>query len=72
LLLQAVLLLAVGQSALGIDYLRQPLAVALVTIGLAPWVASLGLFIGVVAKGEEQVILYSMCAMFFFTALGGA
>ena len=71
-MLQAVLLLAMGQFAFGIDYLRQPLAVALVTIGLALWVACLGLFIGVVAKGEEQVVLYSMLAMFFFTALGGA
>ncbi|HEY3342824.1 MAG TPA: ABC transporter permease, partial [Anaerolineae bacterium] len=70
--LQAALLLTVGQFALGIDCLRQPLAVALVTLGLALWVACLGLFIGVVARNEEQVILYSLLAMFFFTALGGA
>ena len=71
-LLQAALLLVMGQLAFHVDYLRQPLAVVLVTLTLALWVASLGLLIGVAAKGEEQVILFSLIAMFFFTALGGA
>jgi len=41
-------------------------------LGLGLWVAALGLFIGVAARAEEQVVLYSMAAMFFFSALGGA
>jgi ABC-2 type transport system permease protein len=31
----------------------------------------MGLLIGVLAKGEDQVILFSMIAMFLFSALGG-
>ena len=31
-----------------------------------------GLLIGIVAKGDDQVILFSMLAMFVFSALGGA
>jgi ABC-2 type transport system permease protein len=31
----------------------------------------MGLLIGVVAKSEDQVILFSMIAMFLFSALGG-
>jgi hypothetical protein len=30
------------------------------------------MLIGVVAKNEDQVILFSLIAMFFFTAMGGA
>jgi ABC-2 type transport system permease protein len=36
------------------------------------WVASMGLLIAVISKGEEQAILFSLIAMFLFTALGGA
>jgi ABC-2 type transport system permease protein len=43
----------------------------LVSIALGLWVASMGLLIGVVAKAEQQVILFSMIAMFLFSALGG-
>jgi ABC-2 type transport system permease protein len=31
----------------------------------------MGLLIGVIAREEQQVILYSMIAMFLFSALGG-
>lgn len=71
-LLQQVLLIIFGQLALGVNYVRQPLAVLLVALGLGAWVSSMGLLIGVVAKGDEQVILFSLIAMFLFTALGGA
>lgn len=69
---QALLLVVFGQCFLGVDYLRQPGATLLVTASLALWVASMGLFISVFARGEEQVILFSMAAMFIFAALGGA
>jgi ABC-2 type transport system permease protein len=69
---QQVLLVTVGQLAFGVDYLHAPGAVLLVMVTLALWVAALGLFIGVVARGEEQVILFSLIAMFLFSALGGA
>ncbi len=32
----------------------------------------MGLFIGMLARGEEQVILFCLIAMFLFTSLGGA
>ncbi len=39
---------------------------------LALWATSLGLLVGAVARGEEQVILLSLIAMFVFAGLGGA
>jgi ABC-2 type transport system permease protein len=71
-LLQEILLVIFAQLALGVDYLRQPVGLLLVMVSLGLWVASLGLLIGVVAKAEEQVILFSMVAMFVFAALAGA
>jgi ABC-2 type transport system permease protein len=68
---QTALLVVFGQWALGVDYLREPLGTLVVSVGLGLWVASMGLLIGVLAKGEDQVILFSMVAMFLFSALGG-
>jgi ABC-2 type transport system permease protein len=31
-----------------------------------------GLLIGALARGEEQVVIFALIAMFFFAALGGA
>ena len=70
-LLQGVVLVSFGQIFLGVDYLRQPLAIFLMVAALALWIASLGLAIGVLVKGEEQVLIWSMLAMFLFSALGG-
>ena len=70
--LQQLILIGVGQFAFGVNYLREPLAILLVVIGLGLWIASLGLFISTLAKVEEQVVLFSMIAMFVFTALAGA
>jgi ABC-2 type transport system permease protein len=70
--LQQVLLVAFGQLAFGVDYVREPLASFLMVVTLAFWAASLGLLIGAIAKGEDQVIMFSMLAMFVFSALGGA
>ena len=70
-LLQTVMLVVFGQLVLKVNYLREPLAVLLVGITLGLWVSSMGLLVGVIAKEEQQVILYSMIAMFLFSALGG-
>jgi ABC-2 type transport system permease protein len=51
--------------------MREPLAILLMTVTLGLWVACMGLLIGVIAKEEQQVILYSMIAMFLFSGLGG-
>ena len=69
---QQVLLMAVGQLFFGVDYLRAPLAALAMMVSLSLWSASLGLLIGALAKGEEQVITGSLVAMFLFAALGGA
>ena len=69
--LQTAMLVVFGQWVLKVDYLREPLGVLLVSITLGLWIASMGLLIGVMAKEEQQVILYAMIAMFLFSALGG-
>lgn len=69
--LQTAMLVLFGQWVLKVDYLREPLAILLIAIALGLWVSSMGLLVGVIAKAEEQVILYSMVAMFLFSALGG-
>lgn len=70
--LQQVLYAAFGQLAFGVDYMREPLAILLVMLALALWVSSLGLLIGAAAKGEEQVLMWALIAMFVFSAMGGA
>ena len=70
--LQTVMLVIFGQFALGVDYLRAPLGTLLVSVALGLWVASMGLLIGVLANSDDQVVLFSMIAMFLFSALGGA
>lgn len=69
---QEVILVAIGQFALGVDYLQSPLALLLLMISVALWAASLGLLIAAVSKGEEQVIMWSLIAMFVLAAMGGA
>jgi ABC-2 type transport system permease protein len=70
--LQEFLLVSFGQLFFGVDYLRQPFGILLMMVALALWVASLGLLIGVISTGVEKVILWSLIAMFLFSALGGA
>ena len=71
-LAQSLLLVAFGRLVLGVNYTAQPAAVLVLLVALSLWVASLGLFIGTVARGQEQVSLLSMVAMFGFSAGGGA
>jgi len=70
--LQTAMLVIFGQFALGVDYLREPLGTLLVSVALGLWVASMGLLIGLLAKSDDQGVLFSMIAMFLFSALGGA
>jgi ABC-2 type transport system permease protein len=57
---------------LGVDYLREPVAILMVMVPLALWTASLGLLIGVLAKNEDQVAMYALVPMLVLAALGGA
>ena len=70
--LQTALLVIFGQLVLNVNYLSEPLGTFLIAVTLGLWVASMGLLIGVFAKDEQQVILFSLIAMFLFSALGGA
>ncbi|MGD1994750.1 MAG: ABC transporter permease [Anaerolineae bacterium] len=70
--LQQVLLVAVGQFLFDVNYLRAPLATLAMMVTLSLWAASLGLLIGALATQEEQVITWSLIAMFLFASLGGA
>jgi len=68
---QFLLLMLFGQL-LHVDYLRLPLATLLVAVVTAICIASLGLLIGVLAKSEEQAIVFSLIPMFVLSGLGGA
>lgn len=71
-LAQVLVLEAFGQWVLGVDYLASPLAVALLSLVLALWAASLGMLLGAFARTEEQVVAWSLVAMFVLSGLGGA
>jgi ABC-2 type transport system permease protein len=69
---QMVILIAFGQIALGVDYMRAPLATLLVMLATALWTSSLGLLIGALAKTEDQVTLFALIPMFVLAGMGGA
>lgn len=69
---QFALLIAFGQFLLGVNYLRDPAAVSLVAAAAALCISALGLLIGVLARSEEQAIIFSLIPMFVFAGLGGA
>jgi ABC-2 type transport system permease protein len=49
-----------------------PLATLLVASAAAACIAALGLLIGVLAKSDEQAIIFSLIPMFILCGLGGA
>ncbi len=69
--MQTLMMIIFGQLALHVDYFRVPLGTILLSIALSFCIAALGLLIGVFAESDNQVVLYSMLAMFVFSALGG-
>jgi len=70
--LQLALLIGFGQLVFGLDYMSEPVATLLLAITMSLWTSSLGLLVGVLAKTEEQVIMFSMIPMFILSGLGGA
>ena len=70
--LQLALLMGFAQIALGLDYLREPLAMLLLAVTMSLWTAGLGLLIGVLAKTEDQVHIFALIPMFVLSGLGGA
>jgi ABC-2 type transport system permease protein len=69
---QFILLITFGQFVLKVDYLRIPLATLLVAFTTALCIASLGLLIGMLARSDEQAIIFSLIPMFVLSGLGGA
>ncbi len=69
--IQFLILILFGQF-LHVDYLRLPLATLLVALVSAVCIAALGLLIGVLAKSEEQAVVFSLIPMFVLSGLGGA
>jgi ABC-2 type transport system permease protein len=66
------LVLIIFGQLLKVNYLRLPLATLLVAAATAVCIAALGLLIGVMAKSEEQAIMFSLIPMFVLSGLGGA
>lgn len=70
--LQLSVLILFGQLFLKLPYLGQPMATLMMTTATALFCGSLGMFIGVISRTEEQVIVLSLVPMFVLSALGGA
>jgi ABC-2 type transport system permease protein len=69
---QFLVLMTFAQLALHVDYLRLPAATLLVAFCAALCISALGLLIGILARTEEQAIMFSLIPMFVFAGLGGA
>jgi ABC-2 type transport system permease protein len=69
---QFLILISFGQFALGVQYLRVPSATLLVAFSAALCISAMGLLIGIIAKSEEQAVIFSIIPMFVFSGLGGA
>jgi ABC-2 type transport system permease protein len=70
--LQFIVLITFGQFILNIPYSNSTLATVLVAFTSAFCIAAMGLLIGVVAKNEEQAVIFSLVPMFVLSGLGGA
>jgi ABC-2 type transport system permease protein len=69
---QFLILITFAQLALKVNYLRVPAATLLVAFSAALCISALGLLIGILARSEEQAIIFSLIPMFVFAGLGGA
>ena len=69
---QFMILIAFGQFALKVGYMRMPSATLLVAFSAALCISAMGLLIGVIARSEEQAVTFSLIPMFVFSGLGGA
>lgn len=72
IMLQLTLLMLFGQLLLKVGYLNSPGATLLVAASAAACIAALGLLIGVLARSQEQAIVFSLVPMFLLAGLGGA
>jgi ABC-2 type transport system permease protein len=68
---QFIILITFAQLALHVDYLRVPAATLFVALSAALCISALGLLIGILARTEEQTVIFSLIPMFVFSGLGG-
>lgn len=71
-LIQLTLMIAFGAGLLGVDYLREPVAVLLMIVTTALCTAGMGLLIGVLSKTDDQVAMFSVIPTLLMAGLGGA
>jgi len=71
-LIQITLMIAFGAGLLGVDYLREPVAVLLMMVASATCTGGLGLLIGVLSKSDDQVAMFSVIPTLLMAGLGGA
>jgi len=69
---QLTILILFGDLFLGLDYFQEPSAVVVLTVASALFAASLSLFVGVIARKEEQAVLISLLLMLVLSGMGGA
>jgi ABC-2 type transport system permease protein len=71
-LIQLGLMIAFGAGLLGVDYLREPVALLAMMLATALCTAGIGLLIGVLAKTDDQVAMFSVIPTLLMAGLGGA
>jgi ABC-2 type transport system permease protein len=69
---QFLLLILFESMVFKVGYLRTPAATLLVALSAALCIAGLGLLIGIMARSEEQAVIFSLIPMFILAGLGGA
>ncbi len=69
---QVILLSVFGQLLFGLTYWQNPAAFLIMASTVTLWIASMGLFIGVVARTSEQIAMLSIVPMLVLAGLGGA
>ena len=70
--IQFMTLILFGWLILKLDYAREVGATLLVAFSAVTCIAAMGLLIGVIAKSEEQAVIFSLIPMFVLSGLGGA
>lgn len=69
---QLVLLTIFGQLVMGLGYYSQPLATLVMVLASATCLAAMGTLIGMLAKTDNQAVIFALFPMFIFSGLGGA
>ncbi len=69
---QFLLLILFESMVFKVGYLRMPAATFLVAVSTALCISGLGLLIGILARSEEQAVIFSLIPMFILAGLGGA